>query len=368
MVDVDDVPVLFSAAEEYYEAAAAELRSAFADARVERLGSDLGRAAGAGLTEATLAKACTSRPLVFIRHIARQRAVVATDADAECVAAAMVDVAAANGAAGGAVSLQVWNATSPPPIRLHDIRAAGRSALAAAGYEVRRGNAELVLGVCSTADAALITATRIDHVLADWAGGRVSLVKRPEQISRSEFKLEELFKVFPLPVVAPGRAADLGASPGGWTRILRGLGHEVWAVDPAALDPRLRHDRGVHHCATTAGRFVEGNQERFDLVVNDLRMDPHASVAIMNSAADALAPGGLAIVTLKIGGHRPRATVTRSLETLRRRYEVLFARCLFHNRAEVTVVLRVRPGRIGPDQEHPINGRGRESRSSGRTT
>jgi 23S rRNA (cytidine2498-2'-O)-methyltransferase len=65
----------------------------------------------------------------------------------------------------------------------------------------------------------------------------------------------------------------------------------------------------VHHCATTAGRFVEGNQERFDLVVNDMRMDPQASVAIMNSAADALAPGALAIVTLKIGAHRPGATV-----------------------------------------------------------
>ena len=45
----------------------------------------------------------------------------------------------------------------------------------------------------------------------------------------------------------PGeRCLDLGASPGGWTWVLQGLGADVLAVDRAALDARIAMLPGVH--------------------------------------------------------------------------------------------------------------------------
>jgi 23S rRNA (cytidine2498-2'-O)-methyltransferase len=48
------------------------------------------------------------------------------------------------------------------------------------------------------------------------------------------------------------------------------------------------------------------------------------------------------IVTLKISPHEPQRAVVESLRLLERVYDILFARQLFHNRNEVTVVCQVR--------------------------
>jgi 23S rRNA (cytidine2498-2'-O)-methyltransferase len=71
-----------------------------------------------------------------------------------------------------------------------------------------------------------------------------------------------------------------------------------------------------------------------------MRMVPELSCQIMRQAAPRLAPGGHAIVTLKITPGSAVRTVGGCLRILGRSYEVIFARQLFHNRNEVTVVVR----------------------------
>ena len=73
-----------------------------------------------------------------------------------------------------------------------------------------------------------------------------------------------------------------------------------------------------------------------------MRMTAALSCEVMLVAARRLKPGGLAIVTLKRSPHEPLTTVHASLAILRRAYDILHARQLFHNRNEVTVVARRR--------------------------
>ena len=114
----------------------------------------------------------------------------------------------------------------------------------------------------------------------------------------------------------------------------------MWSVDPGSLDPRLRGDRRIHHEPTTAGRFFAANRVRFDVAVNDMRMDQVTSARMMLDAAAHLRRGGLAIVTLKGGGKNPLDGARRGIDILREQYDVLHARQLHHNRNEITVVAR----------------------------
>jgi 23S rRNA (cytidine2498-2'-O)-methyltransferase len=133
---------------------------------------------------------------------------------------------------------------------------------------------------------------------------------------------------------------DLGASPGGWTHVLREHGLRVWAVDPGDLDARLAADPLVHHVRATAGDFLRTTTRSFAVVVNDMRMDPMLSATTMVDAARRLRPAGLAVLTLKTGTHQPVRTVRECLAVLGRAYRVDHVRQLHHNRHEVTVVAR----------------------------
>jgi len=314
--------VLFSAAEESFDAAVRELRAEFGKhLQVERLGPDAGVLDGVPPV-AEIAAACRKRPLVFLRHLTVERARVAPE-DLDAVADAAKPYVAPE------FAVQTWVSGSP---RLP--YSAGE--LAARIGTAKRAGAKQTLSACITEHGVSIGVNRTADSLADWPGGRVRLGKRDGQISRAEFKLEELFALGALDLPSSGTAVDLGAAPGGWTRLLRSHGLRVHAVDPADLDPRLRGDRGIRHERTTAGEFLRATDRTFDVAVNDMRMEPELSCRVMLDAAERLRPGGLAVVTLKIGARVD--AVHRCLELLRRAYRIDFARQLHHNRNEVTVV------------------------------
>jgi len=63
--------------------------------------------------------------------------------------------------------------------------------------------------------------------------------------SRAYLKLWELFTRLGVRPAPGERCIDLGASPGGWTWVLAGLGARVVAVDRAPLDPRVTSLPGV---------------------------------------------------------------------------------------------------------------------------
>lgn len=343
--------MLFSAAAPYLATAAADLRRHFPDARVETIGPDVGRIAGPDIDAARLAAECRTAPMPFVRHLASEAVRLPSTAVADLPGAA-VDLIRGSGdrePAGTEVALHVWT-SGDAGVRAEAVRAEIAAALAEGGVATARGGCAHVIGVCATPGGISLGVTAAAATLADWPGGRVILARPVEQIGRAEWKLEEVFKVFDVPwPPSPERALDLGASPGGWTRVLRSRGFEVWAVDPGALHRRVAADPRVHHVATTAGRFLsqqnlaateQGEPRRFDVIVNDMRMVAQRSCRVMVDAARLLVPRGIVVMTLKVSRPRARHTVSRALAVLERGYEPLFVRQLFHNKHEVTVVAR----------------------------
>ncbi len=334
---------MFSVAEDSFGSAVRELREEFGRAlRVERVGPDLGVIATATPKVGEVAAACARRPLVFLRHLSVEMARVqsADAAETGAVSAAALSVVTGQ-LTCSTLAVHTWVSGAPRiGYRSGDLFNLLARDLAECGISVTHAGQQHILSCGITRSGVCIGLNRADDSLADWPAGRVRLARDEAQVSRAEFKLEELFQLFPLELPAKGQAVDLGASPGGWTRILRQRGMTVWAVDPGDLHPRVAADSGVHHARTTAGEFFRSTGKTFDLAVNDMRMDPLRTSEVMIDAARHLRPGGLAIVTLKTGNRQPVEVVRRCLTILGRAYEITWARQLHHNRHEVTVVAR----------------------------
>ncbi len=334
--------LFFSADEIYLHSAIDELRELYPDAALRPVGPDLGSFAAEGISIAELATACRERPVVFVRHLFREVGSVPMSGatSLEDVVAIALGIWSALPVAP-AVALQVWASGDVNyPFRTDELWHAVADALTARGTDVARSGREQILTACVAPGGIIFGLNGLSSALTDWPGGRVRLAKPKGQISRSEFKLEELFRMGELELPRSGIAVDLGASPGGWTRILRQRGLRVWAVDPAELDPRIARDPEVHHIRTTAGDFLSTTTLKPDLIVNDMRMAAELSASVMLSASRVLKPGGLGVQTLKIAPNRAMLTVQTALRMLRQEYEIVFVRQLHHNRNEVTVVLR----------------------------
>jgi len=178
------------------------------------------------------------------------------------------------------------------------------------------------------------------HNLSDWAGGMRRFARETGQVSRSEFKLLEALEVFGLELEPRGTALDLGASPGGWTRILRQHEQYVTAVDPGDLHPTLASDSDVRHKRMIAQTYLEDDPDKFDLIVNDMRMDARDSARLMVDYAPQLYRNGLVIMTLKLPEQGRHNVIDHAFAILRKAYLIEGARQLFHNRSEITLLLR----------------------------
>lgn len=157
------------------------------------------------------------------------------------------------------------------------------------------------------------------------------------EISRAEFKLKEAIRKFRLDL-AGGRAVDLGAAPGGWTKVLADAGMSVVAVDPAALDERVARLPSVTHVRSKAEDLA--CEEEFDLLVNDMNVDPEESAREMVRLAPWLKPGGLALMTAKLVIRSPDRLLQEAAAILETAYNIVHVKNLFHNRREVTMLLR----------------------------
>jgi len=185
--------------------------------------------------------------------------------------------------------------------------------------------------------------------LSNWAGGMHRFARHPEQISRAEFKLQEALEAFDVALPTRGTALDLGAAPGGWTRLLLEAGLQVVAVDPAALDPRLVKNPALAHYRGYAQDFLnaalrEDKRSNYAMIVSDLRVDVFEAARLMADYAALLAPNGVLITTLKLPHAtrtvKPEALARKALKMLGQTFSTVRARQLFHNRQEITVLLR----------------------------
>src|SRR6266536_574294 len=152
-------------------------------------------------------------------------------------------------------------------------------------------------------------------------------------------------EVFGITLTEGERVLDLGAAPGGWTRLLLDAHLSVIAVDPANLDPRLSRRARLEHYRGYADNFLAEaikRHIRFDIIVNDMRMDAREAARELDNAAECLRAEGIVISVFKLphATHEinPLTNLKEALYTLRQQYGIVQARQLFHNRQEVTVV------------------------------
>jgi len=334
--------VLVSASREFLAVAVGGLRRYCAGRSSRVLGADTALIDCDGLQLHAIADMCRSIPLPFVRHLSEVRAIGSPDdivAKAPDILASIPQVAHAL-ATGAPLGFHYWVAEGTEGVEVDGIATPLRGQLEARGHRVVARGYEYAAHLCVTSHGVVLGGAAAMDSLSDWPGGRVRLRADAQMVSRAERKLEEALMVFGIAVPAGGVAFDLGASPGGWTRILSARGFKVHAIDPAELAPSVAADPNVSHERMKAEDFVRSTDIRADLLVNDMRMDPLASCQIMLGCADRLVPGGYGIITLKLRGVEDAKLVGSSLAKLRTKFDVLAARQLYYNRNEITVVVR----------------------------
>jgi 23S rRNA (cytidine2498-2'-O)-methyltransferase len=176
--------------------------------------------------------------------------------------------------------------------------------------------------------------------LSHWVKGAPHFAVEKEQISRSEFKLLEIIDLLKLKLRPHSLALDIGAAPGGWTRILLKNQLLVTAVDPAKLNPALAKEKNLTHFQESIQNYLNHPSPQFDLIVNDLKMDAAKSAYLMYLAAKNLKKSSYAIMTLKLPQKDITKKIKKTFEILANTYKIITARQLFHNRHEITVVLQ----------------------------
>ncbi|MFO7173154.1 MAG: SAM-dependent methyltransferase [Bacillota bacterium] len=390
-------PVAFvaTAQPEYARHALAELRQAAGGGRAEPLAEGVFLFQPRGDPEAVRA-GLAAQPPVFLRHLhpvhralalpdlrpeagAELRSEAVADACGSTASGlaplveATWDLLAGGGAAlpppGAAVQVQVRRLGLRGGPSAFAVKAALDPVLAAAGFRPVSRDPEWVLsvtlcgapaesrggaagqrlagdggsaGAAGACRAFLGLSTPAEN-LSPWPGGAIHY-PRAAVISRAAFKLMEALELFaPLGFcLRPGdRALDLGAAPGGWTQVLLDRGLQVTAVDPAPLDPRLQGRPGLTFLQGRAGE-VPLPPAAFDLVTCDINWHPLETARTVAARAEVLVPGGWALVTVKLlGGGNPTAIWRRAADILAGAgLRLVAARQLFHNRDEVTLLLR----------------------------
>ncbi|MBV9690371.1 MAG: hypothetical protein JO202_11765 [Ktedonobacteraceae bacterium] len=203
----------------------------------------------------------------------------------------------------------------------------------------------VIVSLLCTAHTCYLGISSAEENLSSWPGGARRFANTPEQISRAEFKLLEALEVFDLFLPCKGIALDLGAAPGGWTRLFLEAGMDVVAVDPARLDARLEGNKHLEHYRGYAESYLEKAVRRykqFDVIANDMRMDARDAAHLLVLASHCLHNNGVVISTLKLPHAtreiNPLTTLRDAIAILNTGYGIVKARQLFHNRQEVTVV------------------------------
>lgn len=194
-----------------------------------------------------------------------------------------------------------------------------------------------------------ISAT-VDNV-SPWSRGICRIPKDPKAVSRAEQKLRESLELLEQArVLGPGegqpkRALDLGAAPGGWSRVMAQLGYSVDAVDPADLDPRVAAHPGVTHHRTTSGAFLKSCRSRYHALLCDMKMEAVMATKVARDFQHFLEPSAVLVLTLKLPKGKTGLTVAhQAVEGIEKAYTIVQARQLYFNRHELTVLAVPRAG------------------------
>lgn len=177
--------------------------------------------------------------------------------------------------------------------------------------------------------------------LSSWSGGMIHYKKDESDISRAKFKLMEAISTFELDLSNIHTALDLGAAPGGWTSVLLEKHIAVTAVDTGDMDERLKKYKNYTNIKANASE-IELSEKSFDLLTSDISWNAKNTAALVNRASRFLKDGGYAIVTVKLMSDKVRRTIKEVKEIYQEIFDIKAAKQLFHNRDEITLLLKKR--------------------------
>ncbi|OGO77618.1 MAG: hypothetical protein A2Y23_11720 [Clostridiales bacterium GWB2_37_7] len=177
--------------------------------------------------------------------------------------------------------------------------------------------------------------------ISSWSGGMIHYKKDDADISRAKFKLMEAISVFKLDLSKIHHALDLGAAPGGWTSVLLENKIAVTAVDTGDMDERLNKYKNFTYIKANASE-LELEENSFDLLTSDVSWNAKNTAVMVNKASRFLVDGSYAIITLKLMSDKVRRTIKEVKEIYQEVFDVIAAKQLFHNRDEITLLLRKR--------------------------
>lgn len=280
---------------------------------------------------ASLKEIIEKTPLIFIRHFINVDGVLRVD-QAESLIEKL------------SLKSDVFSIQLRSPLELrktfNQLRNAWVDSLIANGNALNVKNPKTIISVYATGNEIYYGVTQTKALLSKWSAGAIHFSKAYETISRAENKLREVFDTFPIKPHGDV-AVDLGAAPGGWTKVLNDLGFEVYAIDPANLDERLLNNDRIHHYQITSQQFVDDNPYfECDIIVNDMKMSASLSIEVFKQAAQQLAKDGYGIITIKLPKLYLFKDCVEALNHIRKHFTILYARQLFHNRNEFTVIVQ----------------------------
>lgn len=172
-------------------------------------------------------------------------------------------------------------------------------------------------------------------LLSTHPAGYVAIPDDKAPPSRAFKKLREAILSFNLDISPGQTAVDLGASPGGWTHVLRERGALVTAIDRSPLSPALMRDKDV--------AFIQGNAltwkptKHVDWLVCDVITTPENTQGIITSW---LTHGWCSnfCVTVKFKGAPAFKVLTDISDFLQTHTRWFNGRQLTYNKNEVTIV------------------------------
>ena len=207
------------------------------------------------------------------------------------------------------------------------------------GYILDVKNSKQIISLLTINNMIYIGFGNSDINLSKFKCGKVHYAKDDLYISRSEYKLLEATNTFNIDLNKYNKAIDAGASPGGWSKLLAQHKINVSAIDPANLDKRLLNNKYINHYQETIQQFLNTNNDNdYDLIVNDMKMDPRKSIELMSKFNKNLQANATIIMTFKLGERYNLRYLDGLLDIFSNHFKILHVRQLFHNRNELTVI------------------------------
>ena len=159
-------------------------------------------------------------------------------------------------------------------------------------------------------------------------------------VSRAEFKLLEAIECFGLDLSNMKIGADLGSAPGGWTKVLVDNDIKCVSIDPSYLrDEISKNPKVIYYHMKVEEYLLLNDKTQFDIVVNDMKMDVLKSISIVNQFYNKIKDNGIVVITFKLPHEFSYCDLHKCFSAFNG-YTIIGVRQLFHNRSEITVILK----------------------------